>query len=216
MIGSLFPAWIDRIKPLAGVGLFAGSLYVVAVLYYGGSPETWRVGYSPEQPVPFSHALHAGQLGMDCRYCHTTVENAAMAAIPPSATCMNCHKQIAPASRKLLVIRDTYASNASVPWIRVHDLPDYVYFNHSAHVTRGVSCVSCHGRVDQMQQVYQAKPLSMSWCLDCHRNPDPHLRPPEFVTDLDWVPEEDAAETGKRVREQLNINPLTSCSTCHR
>ena len=216
MIGSLFPAWLDRMKPLVGVGLVAGTLYVVAMLYYGGSPETWRVGYSPEQPVPFSHALHAGQLGMDCRYCHTTVENAAMAAIPPSATCMNCHKQIAPESRKLLVIRETYASDASVPWIRVHDLPDYVYFNHSAHVTRGVSCVSCHGRVDQMEQVYQAKPLSMSWCLDCHRNPDPHLRPPELVTDLDWVPEEDAAVTGKRVREQLNINPSTSCSTCHR
>lgn len=216
MIGSLFPAWLDRLKPLVGVGLTAGTLYVVAMLYYGGSPETWRVGYSPKQPVSFSHALHAGELGLDCRYCHTTVEEAAFAAIPPAATCMNCHQHIAPESYKLLPIRATYAAGASVPWIRVHDLPDYVYFNHSAHVTRGVSCVSCHGRVDQMEQVYQAKPLSMRWCLDCHRNPDPHLRPPESVTDLDWVPEEDAAVTGKRVREQLNINPSTSCSTCHR
>jgi hypothetical protein len=216
MIGSLFPDWLDRFKPLAGIGLAAGTIYVIAVLYYGGSPETWRVGYSPEQPVAFSHKLHAGDLGMDCRYCHTTVEDAAFAAIPPSATCMNCHKNIAPQSRKLLAVRETYATDASIPWIRVHDLPDYVYFNHSAHVRRGVSCVSCHGRVDQMEEVYQAKTLSMSWCLDCHRNPDPHLRPPEFVTDLDWVPEVDAVEEGKRVREQLNINPSTSCSTCHR
>jgi hypothetical protein len=188
----------------------------VAVAYYGGSPETWRVGYSPPQPVPFSHALHAGQLGMDCRYCHTTVESAAFAAIPPAATCMNCHKQIAPESRKLLPIREAYATGAAVPWIKVHDLPDYVYFNHSAHVTRGVSCVSCHGRVDQMEQVTEVKPLSMGWCLDCHRHPDAHLRPPEYVTNLAWVPEEDAAVTGKRVRDQLHINPSTSCSTCHR
>ena len=216
MIGTKLPEWLDRLKPLVGVGVVASAVYVVAMFYYGGSPETWRVGYSPKQPVSFSHALHAGQLGMDCRYCHTTVEGAAFAAVPPSATCMNCHKQIAPDSRKLLAVRETFAQEAAVPWIKVHNLPDYVYFNHSAHVTRGVSCVSCHGRVDQMEQVYVAKPLSMAWCLDCHRHPEPHLRPPEFVTDLNWVSEDGAIETGKRVREQLHINPSTSCSTCHR
>lgn len=216
MIGPIFPAWLDRAKPLVGIGLIAVVGYLVALLYYGGSPETWRVGYSPKQPVPFSHALHAGQLGLDCRYCHTTVESAAFAAVPPSATCMNCHTHIAPQSRKLLPVRETYAADAPVPWIKVHDLPDYVYFNHSAHVTRGVSCVSCHGRVDQMEQVSIAQPLTMAWCLDCHRNPDPHLRPPEFVTDLNWVPEDNALETGRRVREQLQIHPSTSCSTCHR
>ena len=203
-------------KPLVGIGAVASVLYLLAILYYGGSPHTWRVGYSPEQPVAFSHALHAGELGMDCRYCHTTVENAAFAAIPPSATCMNCHKNIAPESRKLLQVRETFASGDAVPWIKVHNLPDYVYFDHSAHVTRGVSCVTCHGRVDQMEQVYHAKPLTMAWCLECHRDPDPHLRPPEFVTDLDWVPEKDAVETGRSVREELNINPPVSCSTCHR
>jgi hypothetical protein len=203
-------------KPLVGVGLGAGALYVVALLYYGGSPETWRVGYSPKQPVAFSHRLHAGELGMDCRYCHNSVENAAFAAIPPAATCMNCHLYIAPESPKLMPLRESYAAGVALPWVRVHDLPDYVYFNHSAHVTRGVSCVSCHGRIDQMEQVYQAKPLSMRWCLECHRNPDPYLRPPESVTDLDWVPEEDAAVVGRRVRERFNINPSTSCSTCHR
>lgn len=216
MFGPIFPAWFDRAKPLAGICLVAVVGYVVALLYYGGSPETWRVGYSPRQPVPFSHALHAGQLGLDCRYCHTTVESAAYAAIPPSATCMNCHTQIAPQSRQLLALRETYAADASLPWVKVHDLPDYVYFNHSAHVTRGVSCVVCHGRVDQMEQVRIVQPLTMGWCLDCHRNPDPYLRPPEFVTDLNWVPEDDAVATGHRVREQLHINPSTSCSTCHR
>jgi len=207
---------MDRFRPLAGVGLLVAPLYILGMLYYGGSAETWRVGYSPKQPVPFSHALHAGELGLDCRYCHTTVEHAASAAIPPNATCMNCHERIAPQSRKLLVIRESSAGGESVPWTRVHDLPDYVYFNHSAHVTHGVSCVSCHSRVDRMEQVHLAEPLTMGWCLDCHRDPEPHLRPPEFVTDLDWVPEEDAIEIGKRVREQLNINPSTDCSTCHR
>jgi menaquinone reductase, multiheme cytochrome c subunit len=216
MTGSIFPEWLDRMKPLVGCGLVVGLVYVVAMLYYGGSPEAWRVGYSPKQPVAFSHALHAGELGMDCRYCHTTVENAAFAAIPPSATCMNCHTQIAPQSRQLLALRENHAVEASVPWVRIHNLPDYVYFDHSAHVSRGVSCVSCHDRVDQMEQVYLAKPLSMSWCLDCHRDPDPHLRPPEFVTDLDWVPEDDVLQVGRRVREQLHINPSISCSTCHR
>jgi hypothetical protein len=153
---------------------------------------------------------------MDCRYCHTTVEQAAFAAAPPSATCMNCHKNIAPNSRKLLPVRQTYADGATLPWVRVHHLPDYVYFDHSAHVTRGVSCVSCHGRVDQMQQVYVAKTLNMAWCLDCHRDPDPHLRPPEFVTDLDWVPEQTLVEAGRRVRQELGIHPPVSCSTCHR
>lgn len=216
MMGIKIPDWLDRAKPLVGIGLVVGVLYLTAMLYYGGSPETWRVGYSPTQPIPFSHALHAGKLGLDCRYCHTTVDKASFSAIPPSATCMNCHKQIAPTSRKLLPLRETYAQNAPLAWIKVHKLPDFVYFDHSAHVTRGVSCVSCHGRVDQMEQVQVVKPLSMAWCLDCHRNPDAHLRPPEFVTDLSWVPEDGAAETGKRVREQLHINPSTSCSTCHR
>ena len=115
MIGTKLPEWLDRLKPLVGVGAVASAVYVVAMFYYGGSPETWRVGYSPKQPVPFSHALHAGQLGMDCRYCHTTVEGAAFAAVPPSATCMNCHKQIAPDSRKLLAVRETFAQEAAGP-----------------------------------------------------------------------------------------------------
>ena len=205
----MFPDWLDRFKPIAGVTLLIAPLYVVGLLYYGGSPQTWRVGYSPKQPVPFSHAVHAGELGLDCRYCHTTVETAASAAVPPTATCMNCHNEIAPESRKLLLVRESSASDAPIPWVRVHDLPDYVYFNHSAHVTRGVSCVSCHGRVDQMEQVTHVQPLTMGWCLDCHRDPAPHLRPPEFVTDLGWVPD-------GTITKIPDVKPSTDCSTCHR
>lgn len=216
MSGPLFPAWIDRARPLAGVLLVAVPVYLVGVVYYGGSPRTTDVGYSPVQPVPYSHELHAGQLGIDCRYCHTTVETAADAAIPPTAACMNCHANVAPASPKLLAVRESAASGRPIPWVRVHDLPDYVYFNHSAHVTRGVSCVSCHGRIDKMEQVYQVKRLSMGWCLECHRDPAPNLRPPELVTRLDWVPPEDAAVVGRRVQQRFKIDPSTDCSTCHR
>jgi len=207
---------LDRLKPAAGIAVVGVPVYVIGLMYYAGSPQTWRVGYSPKQPVPFSHALHAGQLGLDCRYCHTTVEEAATAALPPTSICMNCHERIAPKSDKLLLVRESFASGAAIPWVRVHKLPDFVYFDHSAHVRRGVSCVSCHGRVDQMEQVVQVQPLSMAWCLDCHRNPDAHLRPPDLVTDLGWVPEQDATTIGQQVRAQLNINPSTDCSTCHR
>jgi len=198
------------------IGLVALPTYVLGMMYYAGSPQTWRVGYSPKQPVPFSHAVHAGELGLDCRYCHTAVERAATAALPSTDICMNCHQRIAPNSDKLLLVRESYTSGKPIPWVRVHDLPDYVYFDHSAHVRRGVSCVSCHGRVDRMEQVTVVKPLTMGWCLDCHRNPYKHLRPPELVTDLGWVPEEDPETVGQRVRMQLNIKPSTDCSTCHR
>lgn len=219
----LFPQWIDRTRRLAGALLVIVPLYVVAVVYYGGSPQTTDVGYRPRQPVPFSHALHAGEMGLDCRYCHNTVERAADAAVPPTATCLNCLSQIALDSPKLVPVRQSYASadpedpaGKPIQWVRVHDLPNFVYFDHSAHVARGVSCVSCHGRVDTMEQIYQAKRLSMGWCLECHRNPEPHLRPQQFITDLDWTPDEDPLLLGKRLREQNNINPSTDCSTCHR
>jgi len=211
-----FPAWLDRVRPLAGVALVLAPLYAVGLLYYAGSPKTTDVGYQPVQPVPFSHALHAGELGMDCRYCHNTVEVAAHAAVPPTSTCMNCHKAIAPDSEKLLPVRESYASGEPVRWVRVHDLPDYAYFDHSAHVSRGVSCVSCHGRIDTMEEVRQVETLSMAWCLDCHRHPEPHLRPQQFITDLDWTPTEDPEVLGSRLRKQNNINPSTDCSTCHR
>jgi hypothetical protein len=201
---------------MAGALLVVLPVYLVWMVYYAGSPRTLAVGYQPEQPVPYSHALHAGELGIDCRYCHTTVEQAAWAAVPPTATCMNCHTLVAPESEKLLLVRQSAAGGEPIHWQRVHDLPDFVYFNHSAHVARGVGCVSCHGRVDKMERVYQAERLSMGWCLECHRNPEPHLRPREFVTDMTWVPGEDQAVLGARLRKQYDINPPTDCSTCHR
>jgi len=213
---SPFPHWIDRARPLAGVLLGIAPIYLVVLVYYGGSPETTDVGYAPEQPVPFSHRLHAGELGMDCRYCHNTVEGAAHAAVPPTSTCMNCHALIAADSEKLRLVRDSAATGKPIPWVRVHDLPDYAYFDHSVHVAKGVSCVSCHGRIDTMDVVRQVETLSMSWCLECHRNPEPHLRPVGQITDLDWVPEEDREVLGARLRKEYNVNPSTNCSTCHR
>ena len=216
MGGFLFPKWIDRARPLFGGLLVALPVYLIGILYLGGSPRTTDVGYCPEQPVPFSHKLHAGELGLDCRYCHNTVEVAAHAAIPPTATCMNCHRQIATESDKLLLVRQSASTGKPIPWVRVHDLPDYTYFDHSAHVSRGVSSVSCHGRVDQMEEVYQVETLSMGWCLECHRDPAPHLRPQEFITDLDWEPGEDSPVTGQDLMRQNHIQPSTDCSTCHR
>lgn len=212
----LFPPWTNLIRPLLGIVLVTAPLYLVLLVWLGGSPKTTDVGYQPVQPVAFSHALHAGELGLDCRYCHTTVEQAAFAAIPPTQTCMNCHAQVRANSPKLISVRESYATGRPIPWVKVHDLPDYVFFDHSAHVTRGVACVSCHGRVDRMEVVTQVQPLSMGWCLDCHRNPDPHLRPPEMATVMDWTPPEDPARYGRSLREARAIAPSVDCATCHR
>lgn len=197
---------------------------------YGGSTETTDVGYAPQQPIAYSHALHVGQLGIDCRYCHNTVEQAAHASVPPTATCINCHSKgsgIRQESPKLTLLHESFygserrPAGMPIPWVRVHDLPNYAYFNHGAHVNRGVGCVECHGRVDRMEVVYQAKPLSMSWCLDCHRDPAPRLRPPENITDMTWGPPAgiDRRAFGAQLMEQYNIRSpeyLQSCSVCHR
>ena len=221
-----FPPWVNRVIPLLGGGVIVLVGYAVVVGSYGTSPKTLNIGYAPKQPVPFSHKLHAGQLKMDCRYCHNTADKAAHAAIPPTATCVNCHSAansdgsvatsaIHTRSDKLLPIRQSQASGEPILWERVHDLPDYAYFDHSAHVNRGVGCVSCHGRVDKMDVVRQVEPLSMSWCLDCHRNPEPHLRPLNTITDMNFVAD-DQQKLGEMLKKQLAIEPSTNCSTCHR
>jgi hypothetical protein len=212
----IFPKWTEVLRPGIAVAALGGLVYASLLVFLGFSPEATDVGYMPTQPVPYSHALHVGQLGLDCRYCHTGVESAAHASIPPTQTCMNCHAKVRAESEKLIPVRESNATGMPVPWIRVHDLPDYVYFDHSAHVRRGVGCVSCHGRVDTMEVVYQAEPLSMGWCLDCHRNPERHLRPVEMVTRLDWVPEDDQLVLGARLREEHGIDPKETCNTCHR
>jgi len=191
-------------------------VYAVVLMAYAFSAENLNVGYAPEQPIPFSHALHAGELEMDCRYCHNTVEKGAMAAIPPTSTCMNCHKSIRTDSPLLKPLFESAETGKPVEWVRVHDLPEFAYFNHSAHLSAGVSCVECHGRVDQMERVRQEEPLSMGWCLECHREPQTHLRPRELVTDLGWETHEDRFELGERLMEENHIHPRQDCTTCHR
>lgn len=166
-------------------GLLPLGTAAAAGVWYYGTNKHFEVGYQPDQPVDYSHKLHAGDLGIDCRYCHSTVESSSFAAIPATETCMNCHAKVRTDSDKLLPVRESWASDQPIPWVRVHNLPDFVYFDHSAHLSAGVGCVSCHGRVDQMPQVRQVQPLSMSWCLDCHRNPGPSLRSPADVTKMD-------------------------------
>jgi len=213
----IFPRWSNLLLPTAIVVGMVAPLYVALMVAYGFSPKTTQVGYRPFQPVPFSHALHAGELGMDCRYCHTTVDRAAFAAIPPTQTCMNCHTQIRKDSPKLAEVLESYQQGTSIDWVKVHALPDYAYFNHAAHVNRGIGCVSCHGRVDQMEVVTQVAPLSMGWCLECHRNPEPNLRPPAEATNLAWNQQVELdREQRLALQSQFNINPSQDCSTCHR
>jgi hypothetical protein len=171
------------------------------------------------QPVPFSHNHHTAGLGIDCRYCHTSVERSSSAGIPPTSTCMNCHKQIWTNAALLEPVRASFAKQEPIEWQRVHDLPDFVYFNHSVHVAKGVGCVTCHGRVDQMPLVYQAQPLTMEWCLDCHRDPVKNLRPKDQVFNMKWEPDPDpekAAADRAELARTLKVQSLMSCSTCHR
>jgi hypothetical protein len=171
-----------------------------------------------EQPVPFSHKHHVTDDGIDCRYCHTSVEKSAFANVPPTETCMTCHSQIWTDSPLLEPVRESFRTGQSLEWQRVHDLPDFVYFNHSIHIKKGISCVSCHGRVDEMPMMWKEHTLSMSWCLDCHRNPEKNIRPLEEVFNMAWRVPDDHVETGRRlVREYhvLNKFQLTNCSTCH-
>jgi hypothetical protein len=199
---------------IGGAGLVGWAAYELSDSAY----ET-RQTQVREQPVPFSHAHHAGGLGLDCRYCHTTVETSSFANIPPTKTCMNCHSQIWTTSPTLEPVRASFRTGTSIQWTRVHDLPDFVYFNHSIHVNKGVGCETCHGRVDRMALTYQAADLQMQWCLDCHRNPGQYVRPRDQVFTMGYQPPEDQAKLGARLVNEYKIQDartLTSCSTCHR
>lgn len=217
---AIFPRWTNTIPialgllaPLVGVGL-------IFAVWYWFSPSYTDVGYRPEQPVPYSHKLHAGDLGIDCRYCHNTVEQAAHAAIPPAKTCMNCHTQVKTESNRLRLVREAYnegkPGGTPIEWVRVHQLPDYAYFNHSVHVAAGVGCASCHGRVDRMVVVEMAQPLSMGWCIDCHRDPEPNLRPLDRVTDMNWDPEQESYDAARDPQRKRQVSPPLHCSGCHR
>lgn len=215
----VFPKWSNLFLPTVLILGPLAPLYVVFMVAYGFSPKTTDVGYMPHQEVPYSHQLHVGELGIDCRYCHNTVEYADKAAIPPTDVCMSCHTQIHKDSPKLTPLWESYNTGKAVNWTRVHDLPDYAYFSHAAHVARGVSCVECHGRVDRMEEVWQAETLSMAWCLECHRDPDVHIRNPSLVTDLAWgqdMDQDQRRQIGSEWRQRNNLNPSQDCSTCHR
>jgi hypothetical protein len=235
-LSVIFPKWINVLPTLAAVGGLLGATSVVGGFWYYATPKYFKVGYMPKQPgAGFNHQLHAGQLGMDCRYCHTKVEQSAEANIPNVATCYGCHadQRLAKLAvdeghkAKTQFVRDAYAKDEPIEWRRVHKVPDYVRnFPHNVHVNAGVSCYSCHGQITGMPVVYQVQPLSMSWCLDCHRDPTPHLVPKTMVTKLQWVENElrqraekgDRNETSpeaKRLLESIHSMPPANCGACH-
>jgi hypothetical protein len=214
--GFLFPRWTNYIPHAIGAvtPILLGG--VTFVIWYWFSPSFTDQGYQPKQPVPFSHQLHAGQMGMDCRYCHSTVEKASYAAIPATEVCMNCHSLVKKDSPKLAPVRESWNTGSAVEWKKVHMLPDYAYFHHSVHVAAGVGCVSCHGRIDQMAVVAQDKPLSMGWCLECHRNPTPNLRPVSEVTNMAYDAKAAGYDPASDPLRTRPVNPPEHCSGCHR
>lgn len=221
-MANFFPSWTNALPWKIAVCATLLGAFIVAGLTYYFTPKYTRVGYQPLQPVPFSHALHVGELGMDCRFCHSAVEVAAHSNLPTAQTCMACHQQVKATSPRLEAVRAAWnggnADGPPVRWTRVHQLPDYVYFNHAAHVNRGVSCYSCHGAVNEMSVVFQSEPQSMKWCLDCHRAPEHQLRPPNEVFNLAWKAESPAEqqELGTKFKHEWDVNPPTNCGGCHR
>ncbi len=198
-----------------------GAVFILAAVAWifasiERSPYVTQARVVRPQPVPFSHRHHVSQLGIDCRYCHTSVEESNFAGIPPTKTCMTCHSQIHATAEMLEPVRASWRSGKSLEWIRVHDLPDFVYFNHSIHVKKGVACVTCHGPIGEMSMTWRENTLQMEWCLACHRHPERFVRPRAFVFSTEWQPEEDPEALGARLSEAYHLNRLTDCSTCHR
>ena len=219
----IFPKWTNWLPLALGIGAaLAGGGVAAGVTFYL-TPKYTRAGYQPVQPVPFSHQIHAGQLGLDCRYCHNGVEKSWFANLPGASTCMNCHNQVLKDDPRLQIVRDSAETGKPIAWVQIHKVPDYVYFNHSVHVRRGMSCDACHGRIDQMDEVRHAKSFSMSFCLDCHRDPASSIRPVDKVTKLGWQWSTNDAEAaqlqqteGKKLVDHMRVESLQSCSACHR
>jgi Cytochrome c7 and related cytochrome c len=217
-MAQVFP---KQANDFARASLVVGG--VVAAIVLGSFLFVWpRSSYMTRQkeaiaqPVPFYHLHHVGGMGIDCRYCHTSVDKSATAGIPPTKTCMNCHSQIFNQSPVLEPVRASWRSGASIEWTKVHDLPDFVYFNHSAHVNKGVGCTTCHGPVDTMAYVWQEKSLLMEWCLECHRQPERYLRPRSEVYSTAWQPPANQLELGRKLKDEYGVNTQVTCSTCHR
>ena len=215
-MAQIFPEWANKLPLLILLGAAITAVAAVSFVWYFFSPLYTDAGYRPVQPVAFSHMDHVGDLGLDCRYCHNNVEVSPHANVPPTRTCMNCHNLILPESEKLLAVRESWGISQPIKWERVHKLPDYAYFDHAMHLHAGVGCASCHGNIARMPVVTQQEPLSMSWCLDCHKNPDQHLRPREELTNMDWTPPPGQSAFAQRLIEAKNIDPPLDCSGCHR
>ena len=213
-MAQIFPKWSNKVPAIVLLSKLIICIFIVFVFWYWFSPYNLNVGYEPEQPIQYSHKLHAGDLGIDCRYCHTGVEKSAIAGVPSTQTCMNCHQSVKVDPMKLEKVFESWKTDKPIEWVKVHKLADYVYFNHSAHVLSGVSCVKCHGRVDQMQVVRQEEPLSMAWCLKCHRDPGKNLVPKTEVTNLGFKPSKGWLQKAKKRAAMLHP-PTTNCAGCH-
>jgi Cytochrome c7 and related cytochrome c len=204
---------ISRVSIFGTVFIVAGLLWLMAQVHR--SPWSTEAHVAKEQPIQFSHERHVGGNGIDCRYCHTAVEESGFAGIPPTKTCMNCHAELFANSPFLKPVRDSFESGRAIEWTRVHDLPDFVHFNHSIHVKKGVGCTTCHGQVDRMPLMAQEQSLQMEWCLDCHRRPEQYVRPRSDVFNVNYVRPDNQLELGRRLVQEYEIRKLTSCSTCH-
>jgi hypothetical protein len=197
------------------VGIGATATVAVPMIYVR-LPAATGQGHAPQQPIPFDHRHHASRDQIDCLYCHDQAETEAKANIPTTERCMGCHQQIWSQSPMLAPVRESYTTGKPIVWQRVNQLPDFVYFNHAIHVHKGIGCVTCHGRVDQMARVVQEPPLLMSWCVDCHRSPERHVRPRDRVTQMDWQPSGSAEVLGAQLAREYHVLHLTTCTTCHR
>jgi hypothetical protein len=219
-MSKLFPKSANKLPFQIIVYLFVLVSIATAGVTYYMTPKYTRVGYAPVQPVPFSHAQHVQEVGLDCRYCHSNVDKSGHSNVPTSQTCMNCHGQIKKDSPLLAPVRESYETGNPVPWVWIHQTPDYVYFNHSIHVNRGVSCVECHGKVNEMPVVTHMKPLSMGFCLECHRDPASRVRDDADIFNLDSQPiaakPGEGFEAAHKFISDRNIKPPQSCSGCHR
>jgi hypothetical protein len=218
-MSDIFPKWTNKLplQVILGAAL-VGTVGTLGVGYYF-TPKYANVGYEPIQPVAFPHSVHADQLGIDCRYCHNGVEKSWYSNVPGSATCMNCHNQVLATDPRLALVRESAATGKPIEWVQIHKVPDYVYFNHSVHVNRGISCVHCHGQINKMDEVRQEKPLSMGFCLDCHRAPQDKIRPQSEVFNLNWDPKSAGftpENQGRKMVHDMRVESLQNCSTCHR
>jgi hypothetical protein len=218
-VPQVFRPQADQIVRIGLFALLAAVLIIpIAWAAYDRSPYSTGQFVPYDQPVPFSHAHHVGEIGLDCRYCHQGVETSASAGLPATEVCMTCHSQILSDAPILAPVRESFATGTPIQWRRVHDLPDFVFFNHAAHVRNGVGCETCHGRVDQMQLTMQSAPLTMEWCLGCHRDPGPNLRPESAEYQMDWKPQGDDRKRGEALIAHYHVHPeaLTDCYVCHR